>query len=193
MRLAPMIAALVLASTSAQAAVVDIDLNDFFASPGVTVAADGSNADFVESSTDFQVSLVNEPFFGDPNVIVPSVGTSLEFDYNFVEAAGSTDEFFAYVIDDLTGLSAGVAFEFVLDASGSGSVSFDLTSLVGDTLGLAFLLTGLPNDGNFDSTLSISNVQLVTAMGPIPLPASGVLLLGGFAAIGGLRRRRTKT
>ena len=162
-----------------------IDLNDFFADPTVSVAADGSSAFFTEDPGAFLVTLVNDPGLGDPDVIIPGAGVTLSFDFDFVEGgAGNDDEFGAFVIDAATGAIAGPAFQFFIDSTSSGTVSFDLTSLVGMTLGLQFELVALASDVAFDSTLSISDVQLIAA---VPEPGTLMLLAIGLLAIFGLR------
>jgi hypothetical protein len=163
-----------------------IDLNDFFADPTVIVAADGSMATFAEDPGLFTVILSNDPGFGDPNVIIPAADTTLTFDYSFSEAPGEDDEFGAFILDGNTGLSV-AGFEFFTQDTSSGSVSFDISDLTGQTLGLQFQLTsGFADDTGFSSTLEISNVALVETTG---LPISGVpepttLALFAIGAIG---------
>jgi hypothetical protein len=170
-----------------------INLNDFFADPTVTVSLDGSTATFAEDPFLTPVLLSNDPGLGDPQVILPEIGgigQILFFDFDFVEPGAPSindDEFGAFIIDK-TGSSAGPAFEFFTDVTSSGTVSFDLSSLSGPTyepLGLQFQLSALFGDVDLDSTLTISNVQLV----PVP----GAVLLGsiGVGLVGWLRRRRT--
>jgi len=187
-RLFPAILFVALTSISSPALADLIDLNDFWADPPVTVSADGRAADFVEDFSLVSVLLSNDPFLGDPEVIlaeIGGVGQVLSFDYDFLEPAGNADEFGAYVIDTSTGLSAGAAFEFFADSTASGSVSFDLSSLAGKELGLQFALNAY--DMATDSTLTISNVEL----NPVPVP--GAILLAGLGlgtSAGILRKRR---
>lgn len=192
MRLSFLVAGFLSIAGVAQASTVtDIDLNDFFAGTGVSIAADGSSASFVEDSSLTSVFLSNDPFLGDPNVVLPAAGRTLSFDYSFVEDASSNDdEFFAFVLDTSTGFSAGSAFEFASTDTSSGTVSFDLSSLVGTELGLQFQMSALPGDQAFTSTLSISNLQLIDAMVPVPLPTSLPLLAFGAAGLGLMARRK---
>ena len=148
-----------------------IDLNDFFADPTVTVSADGSSATLAEDQALGFVLLSNDPGLGDPNVIVPGPAITLLFQFDFVEGPGETDEFGAFVIDAATGFSAGPSFEFFAQSSSSGTVAFDLTSLVGKTLGLQFQLSALPGDSGLLSTATVSEVRLQ----PVPEPSTSLL------------------
>ena len=165
-----------------------IDLNDFYADPTVTVAVDGSSATLAEDPSFYAVILSNDPGLGDPNVIVPDVGVGLFFDYVFTEAIGNDDEFGAFIIDGVTGSSIGSAFEFYTQSSGSGTLMFDLTSLVGQTLGLQFQLSALFSDTDFSSTLEISNVRLEAIS--VPEPSMLFLVLIGLI-VGATVQQRT--
>ena len=160
--------------------ITNIDLNDFVASNAVTINSPSSA--IIEEDTFSAVSfLSNDPFFGDPEVIVAANNRSLFFDYNFSEGSSNVDEFFAFVIDPVSGISLGPGFEFFADSSSSGTISFDLTSLVGLTgLGLQFELNSFDNS-LLDSNVVISNVRLVDAM--VPSPAALPLILIGILAL----------
>src|SRR5262245_61343468 len=84
---------LLFGAQSAAAALIGLDFNDFYADPSVTVAPDGSAALLAEDAGLSFVLLANDPFFGDPAIIVPGLGTRLLFDYAFYEAAGQDDQF----------------------------------------------------------------------------------------------------
>ena len=158
------------------AAAVPIDLNDFFFEPStaVTVSADGSSATLVEDAEFGAVSLWN---LGDPEVIVGGDGVFLAFDYAFDEPLGNDDIFHVAVLDGLTGIAIGDVFEAVLSASGSGQMTFDLSSLGGTILGLQFDLLANPFDASLSSTLLISNLQLTS------VPEPPTLLLFSVAAL----------
>lgn len=169
-----------LAAGTARAAIIPIDLNDFFADPTVTVSGDGTTASFTEDPP-FNVLLINDPFFGDPEVIVAGVDTTVVFDYVFTEGAGNDDEFFAAVLG-ADGFSAGLAFEFLTGDSSAGSIVFDLSSLIAEAF-LGFEFSMISFDNVFDSTLTISNMRLVTPMVEVPEPPALLLMLAGSAAL----------
>ncbi len=178
--------------SSAGAAIIPINLNDFFADPSVTVNAGGTSASISEDPLLLSSLLANDPGLGDPNIIIPGVGTTLNFSYSFTEAAGENNEFGVFVVDGATGGSAGSAFEFFTQDSGSGTVSFDLTSLVGQTLGLQFSLSALFGDVGLDSLVTISNVFLQTSeVTSVPEPSTLLLFFIGFIYFLLLRSRRS--
>lgn len=169
------------AVSSASAAIIPVDLNNFFADPSVLIATDGTSARITEDPLLFSTLLANDPGLGDPNIIIPAIGTTLNFSYGFTEAVGENNEFGVFIVDGATGGSAGSAFEFFTQDSSSGVVSFDLTSLAGQTLGLQFELTGLFGDVGFDSLVTISNVFLQTEDSiPVPEPSMVLLFFFGF-------------
>ncbi len=168
-----------------------IDLNDFFADPTVVVAGDGSSAIMSEDPGLTPVLLANDPGLGDPNVIIPGPGLALSFDYSFNEPAGSgeDDEFGVFILDAATGFSIGPAYEFFTQDTSSGNISFDLTGLVGMTLGLQFELSSLTIDAGFGSTLEISNLK-IEEVSTIPEPST-ILLLGlGLLGTAGISRKK---
>jgi len=174
--------------SSASAANIPINLNDFFADPSVTVTADGTSASISEDPLLFSTLLANDPGLGDPNVIIPGIGTTLSFSYDFTEATGEDNEFGVFVVDGTTGGSVGSAFEFFTQDSSSGTISFDLTSLVGQTLGLQFELTALFGDVGLDSIVTISNVEMDVIS--VPEPSTLLLFFIGFIYLLLLSSRR---
>jgi hypothetical protein len=164
-----------------------IDLNDFFFFPGdpVVVSADGSTATISEDPFFTPIMLTNDPFLGDPEVILAGLGISLVFEFNFIEGAGfEADEFGAFIIDPLTGGSLGAGFEFFTTETGSGEISFDLTSLLGTTgLGLQFLLSALPGDAGIGSMVTIGNVRLEQNISAVPLPGAFYLFATGIIGL----------
>jgi hypothetical protein len=95
--------------------------------------------------------------------------------------------------DSTTGGSAGSAYEFFTQVASSGTVSFDLTSLVGSTLGLQFQLTALPGDTAFDSNVTIQNVRLEQLPeSTVPEPGSGGLIIVGLCCWSLVRVYRAK-
>lgn len=167
---------------SGRVSATQLDLNDFFQFPDdsfgtsvIDVLPDGSTADFVEDPIYTPVALSNDPGLGDPNIIIPGTGVHLLFDYVFNEGSSDDDEFGAFILDGNTGLSVGPAYEFFLGSSGSGTIDWNLTSFSGQLLGLQFQLSALGGDVSLNSTLTISNVRLVTQGVPEP---STILLIG---------------
>ncbi len=190
--LAVMSASILIAVCPASADLITpIDLNDFFFFPGdpVTVAVDGSEATIAEDPSFSPITLSNDPVAGDPEVIIAGPGTQLLFDFDFNEPAGNDDEFGAFLFNAVTGLEFGSPFQFFIQDTGSGNVSFDLSTLIGYTLGLQFQLSALPGDLGLGSTVTVSNVRLVT---PVPEPATILLLASGLFGILGLRRRKLR-
>lgn len=183
----------------AQAA--DIDLNEFFFDETVEVAPDGSTAVLRENGFFALVLLSLDPGLGSPDLIIPGQDLSLlfEYDVDLPPSAGgdlvNNDLFSAFLFDADTGLRFGDAFEFVTGSSAMGQLVFDLSSLVGSTIGLQFQLEALQGDLGLNSTVTISNVRLEEmepGPGPgvpaIPEPGAGYLLLGGLVLSGYLRR-----
>lgn len=167
--------------SSAGAAIISINLNDFFADPSVTVNTAGTSASISEDLFFSSSLLANDPGLGDPNIIIPNIGTTLSFSYNFTEAVGENNEFGVFVVDGATGGSAGSAFELFTQDSSSGTISFDLTSLAGQTLGLQFSLSALFGDVGLDSLVTISNVFLQTSdVTIVPEPSTLLLFFIGF-------------
>lgn len=140
------------------------------------------------------IILGNDPFFGDPLVIIPGPGLFLTFDFDFVEGPGSDDEFGAFIINPDTGFEfgaiTGFASEFFTQDTSSGLIVFDLSlpALLAfpDSLGLQFSLTGLPFDPDFNSTVTISNVQIV------PEPGTLAIFALGLGSLGVSRRKRSR-
>ncbi len=180
-----------LASAAGASTVTNIDLNDFFADDDVTVSADGTSALFVENPDFSSIILSNDPGLGDPEVIIAAPMTTLSFDYSFVETLGGDDEFFAFLLDSVTGSPLGAAYQFLTTDSGSGTVNMDISPLTGGQLGLQFNLNSLFADTSTNSTLTVSNVTLSTGstVGVVPLPAGLPLLLGGLGLFAIVRRR----
>ena len=162
--------------TSAQAA--RIDLNTFYANPTVSVAADGSSATLLEDP-DPGIDLVvlgNDPGLGDLEVIIPGPGVMLTFDWSFSEAAGENDDFGFFLIDAATGMSAGAAYEMVVQDTMTGTYSIDLSALSGRTLGAQFQLESLLGDSGTGSMVIVSDLRLTGAAVPAP-PPWGLMLI----------------
>lgn len=181
---AGLLATVFLLGTIDRAEAGPINLNDFFADASVSVSADGSMATLAEDPALFSVLLANDPFFGDPNVIVATLGSVITFDYEFIEPVGNDDVFSFGVLDADTGNIIGSTLQS-FDSAASGSVSIDLSAFVGDLLGFQFELAAGNTDTLFSSTAKVSNFQISA----IPLPMTGLLLLGGLGGLLLIRRR----
>jgi hypothetical protein len=68
------------------------------------------------------------------------------------------------------------------------TASFDVSSLVGQSVTLAFNISedSFPNDSSLNSELAIDNVSI----SPVPEPTTGALLAGGFGLVTLLKLRR---
>ena len=156
--------------TSAITELVLFDLNDFTASPYVIISPTGNSATISQNSLSSFVFLEHNPVF-DPVQIIPRAGLSLEFDFNFVKATGKNDEFSAFLLNQL-GVPIGLVFEFFTRGSSKGTVSFDLSSLSPDPVGLVFVLTDFNSVGDLhSSSVEITNVRLVSKGVPTTEPA----------------------
>lgn len=178
--------------STAPALAAPLDLNEFFADPTVVRTADGSMATLFEDPEFRTVILELDPGLGDPNLIIPRVGSFLLFTFDFVEPdSGNNDMFVAYLLDATTGLSFGGMFEFATDLTEAGTLEFDLGSFVGQVIGLHIALVAASDDVGLNSSVKISNLRLETVDEPpaIPEGSTATLLLSGLAAIGFYRRR----
>ena len=175
---------------SLEATAAPIDLNYFFGDPEVTIAPDGGSAEFMESAFSTVVLLTNDPFLGDPFVIVPGPSTFLTFDFEFNEAPGNDDQFSAYLFFAPDGPLSGVLDQFSVDSTSAGMVSFDLSDYVSGTevlqLGLQFELFD-STGSSFDSTATISNLTLTQV---VPIPAAIWLFSSGVLGLIGIARRK---
>lgn len=185
-----------LITSEATAASIPIDLNNFVPFPDdpapnekVKIASDGSSADFKESIDSAIVLLTNDPFVGDPFVIVPGPSTFLTFDFTFDKATQDEDTFSAYLFLAQDGPLSGVLDQFSVSNTQAGTVNFDLSDYVAGqevlVLGLQFELFDLTG-GSLDSTATISNLALTQV---VPIPAAIWLFGSGLLALTGIARR----
>jgi hypothetical protein len=177
------VAAALLLPAVASATSSPIDLNLLFREPGapITVAADGSSATLGENAAAPTAVLSNIPGFGDPELISASAGGKLLFDYEYF---GNVDAAAFSLLDGLTGDSLN-GFSFFVQSPGTGTISWDLSSLLGTTLGVAFEL--IPVDEAFNSSVTISNVRIdrPDATSVDEPETLALLLLGGALLVGG--------
>lgn len=177
--------AMILTGFSYSLVAAPVSFNDFFVNGDIDISADGTTATFYESLASTEQSLINDPFFGDPEVIVAEDNTFLNFHYVFTLGdANESDAFSARLFDWTTGDFLGASFEFFVTDSSEGDVSFDLTELVGMGLGLQLDLLSLPGDGGISSLLVLSDMEMKYKLtGPVALPLPTPLLL---ITLGGL-------
>ena len=176
---------------SFEATAAPIDLNDFFGDPEVTITPDGVSAEFTESSSSTVVLLTNDPFLGDPFVIVPGPSTFLTFDFVFNEATGNNDQFSAYLFLAQDGPISGVLDQFSVMSTQAGMVSFDLSPYVVSgtevlQLGLQFELYDM-SGSLLNSTATVSNLALTQV---VPIPAAVWLFGSGLLGLIGVARRK---
>ena len=180
--------ALLLVTAPAQAVVIDLNSTNFFADSTTFVLG---TAIMVESSVTADALLSNIPSLGEPEVIIAGVGTILSFDYSGFNPTDLGDTFTAYIVDSLTTFSVGAPFEYTTTSAGAGSVSFDLSALVGTTLGLEFHLTSSVYNATHPTTVTVSNLQLLEAPTAVPEPGTMAMFGLGLAGLGFARRRKT--
>ncbi len=171
-----------------------ISLLDFTIIGDVSVAADGSEATLTLDTSSFGHAQMD--YSGIPNLIVASAGASLEFDYDYQHPlqAGLTI-FQARLFDADVGISGGTLDILTVsrfDSIQSGSISWDLTSYTGLTLGLRLLLQSEDPGIQFTgTTTTISNLAIANNL-PSPVPIPAAVWLFGTALIGlvGFSKRR---
>ncbi len=171
-----------------------ISLQDFTIIGDVTVATDGSQATLIFDTSSFSHAQMD--YSGMPNLIVASAGASLEFDYDYQNPSlGGLTIFQARLFDTdagIPGSTLNILTVSRFDLIQSGSVSWDLSSYIGLTLGLRYLLQnedpGLQFTG---TTTTISNLTIANNL-PSPVPIPAAFWLFGTALIGfiGVSRRR---
>ncbi len=167
-----------------------IYLNTFFASaPPVAVVDDGSEATIVEEIHVMTQFLSNDPTLGDPEVMIAGDGISLSFEYHFVEGVDNDDEFSAFILDDATGAPVD-GLVFFTQATSAGTVSFNLSGLTGQRIGLQFELTAF--DFTADSSVTISKVRLESTSAVIPEPSTVILLTIGVLCLAMMRCLRSR-
>lgn len=147
-----------------------LSFHDFYADSAVSVNAQGDSATLREDAFLPTVQLANDPFFGDPAIIVPAAGSMLTLNFDFVEGAGGNDQFGAVLFDSD---NQNVLDSFFADESASGLISFDLSAFVGRNLGLRLELSSF--DFMFDSWVSVFDPRLETAAA-VPAP-NGIFYL----------------
>ena len=114
---------------------------------------------------------------------IPDQAEVLMFDLVF-DLLGDGDWLEIALGDQLVGAYQGTTF-----GTTERSLAFDLGGLSGTTEFLSFLLHGDENPEMAAITASNFQYALTQTPAPVPLPASGLLLVGGFLGLLTLKRR----
>jgi len=181
---------------------VSIDLNDFYATGNVTVVVDGGSATMTEDPDYGSTLLSRDPYFLNcTGLYVPVDSMLLTFDYDFTEPSGNVDEFYVSLYDlssygtPLTDAN-GNDLEFLTDASGSGTVTWDLlgAGFLGTTVGMEFQLNWSSGDP-YPSSILAENFSVIISnvnVNPVPEPATLFLIGSGLAGLFLTRRKKPK-
>ena len=177
-----------------------VDITDtsggFYVSDIADVSFNGLNNATLSENTAFGLTLLsNDPFLGDPGIMVPNNAQKLALDYSFFTSG--SDNFELRVLDSSGGADYFSYFhDGTLFAPGAytGAFELDLSALgwVSGPIGLEFSLVSNFNDSTFDASLDISNVMFLNnTTTPLPSPSGSILLLLGSLWIAARHNRES--
>lgn len=166
-----------------------VDWGSFTASPGSLVTIDESSATLREDSpTDPEHALIAPVSLENYQFLIPSTALAFSFTYDLLVPESNID-YFDFYFGDTTApyFSAGGQVNHY-----SGTVNItDLSSYRGTEVAIIFGLMCGEGDYGYESSLTISNVQINEALPPNPVPEPATLLLfGSSLAVIGLFRKR---
>jgi hypothetical protein len=177
--LASVVAAVALFVCAGDLSAAPVVLGGFTPDPASAVdfSPDGLSATLKEDQIQGPVSLE------DLSYVFPAGASTLSFDYDFHVAAGGRDFFDFYI-----GSAAEPVFEIrgIAPLVTSGSFMCDVSALAGMTAPIVFDLMPDWDDDDFNSFITISNVQISC----IPIPGTLWLLGSGLLSIIGLIRKK---
>lgn len=172
-------------TTSTHVSAILIDLNTLSpnVSSAVTISGDGSSATFNEDTIFSPVALWT------PGLAMPADSEILSFDYELIVATSNTD-YFDFYLDNLTApiFSVGGAADEAEPLIFSGTYTIDVSSFASSSLPLVFSFINDWGDAGFDSTVTISNLEIIERS--VPEPATLMLLAVGLFCIAWLSSYR---
>ena len=161
----------------------------------VSFGPDNNDAVLTEDDLWGLTWLSNDPFLGDPGIVVSLNASNLTFDLAF---STSGNDSFEVKLLDATGGAPLFSLFHDGDALGPGSFFYDnvsidlvLLNLTGDTIGLDFSLVSGFTDLTVDAVLTIANVSINETLTPIPEPSTRLLVCLGMVAFIGYMRKET--
>lgn len=180
--------ALLLAATAASAGtIIPFSSSGFSHDNNVRVPSPPDTlAVFKQSTSSNVVALWNDPSPTSAHqpLIVAQKRMILLFDYVLYEHGtdtGNAEQIWAGITDITDGTALGGQYQFKADMFTSGTVAFDLSDLVGQTVGIRFEMRPHPTtlDVLSNGHLNVSNLRTTI----VPVPAASLLALPPLCAL----------